>query len=146
MSLLDSQEEILTQLRTIPNVSIHEDENADEVMVEMIPGTDIIRPFVTVSFGGRQEAPRRYQGILGAKADSNETAFVLQAVGSTKGDARRLLERVWNVLNGFVPTNCGEIRSALYAGTGKVSSLGNPTRYAAMQSFRYVQNSDTIQP
>jgi hypothetical protein len=146
VSLIDSQEEIKTALAGIPNVGLFEDQNADEVEVEIVPGTDMIRPFITVSFGGRQEAPGRMRGIVGAKADANETAFVIQTVASNKITANKLLERVWDVLIGYVPTNCGEIRAALYGGTGKVSSLGNPTRFAAMQSFRYVQNSDTIQP
>lgn len=144
MSLYSTQQDILTLLGTIPNVQMFEDEAADEVVIEMIPGSDQIKPFFTVSFGGLQEAVSRNRGIVGAKSDGNEATIVIQGVGSTKDTARQVHQLVWDKLIGYVPTNCGEIRAALYGGTGKVSSLGNPSRFAAMQSYRFVQNSDTI--
>lgn len=146
MSLYTTQQEILTLLGTIPNVLMFEDEAADEVIIDMIPGSDQIKPFFTVSFGGLQEAVSNNRGIVGAKADGNEATIVIQCVGSTKDTSRQVHDLIWNKLIGYVPTNCGEIRAALYAGPGKVSSLGNPTRFASMQSFRFVQNSDTIVP
>lgn len=142
MSLVDSQQEILALVRAIPNLAVHDDELADEVTVELIPGTDQIRPFVTLSFGGEVEAPSRYNGIAGAAKDTAESTIVVQAVASTSGGARKTMQRVRNVLIGFKPTNCGEIRNALFGGTGKLSHLGNPTRYASNQSFRFYQNAD----
>jgi len=142
MGLIEGQNEILALLRAIPNLGVHDDELADEVTVDIIPGSDQIRPFLTVSFGGEVEAPRRINGIAGAATDTNETTIVLQAVASTASGARLTMQRARNVLKGFKPENCGEIRNALFGGTGKLSHLGNPTRYATHQSFRYYQNAD----
>lgn len=143
MSLISGQDEILARVRTIPNIGVYDDELPDEVIPETIPGTDQIRPFVTISFGGLVEAPRRVNGIAGADKDTGETTIVVQGVGSTPRAAKAAVEAVRNKLVGFKPVNCGEIRFALFGGTGKLSHLGNPTRYASNQSLRYYQNSDT---
>lgn len=143
MSLIDSQDEILALVRTIPNIGVHDDEMPDEIQPEIIPGSDLIRPFVTISFGGLVEAPRRVNGIAGADKDTGETTIVIQGVASTPRGAKAAVEAVREKLVGFKPTNCGEIRFALFGGTGKLSHLGNPTRYASNQSLRYYQNSDT---
>jgi hypothetical protein len=142
MGLIESQNEILAALRALPNLSVHDDELADEVTVELVPGSDQIRPFLTVSFGGEVEAPRRINGIAGAAKDTAESTIVIQAVASTAGGARATMQRARNVLLGFTPTNCGEIRNALFGATGKLSHLGNPTRYASNQSFRFYQNAE----
>lgn len=144
MSLTQGQDEIVALVKTIPNIGVHDDELPDEVIPEMIPGAvDQIRPFATISFGGLVEAPRRMNGIAGADKDTGETTIVIQGVGSTPRAARAVVEKVREKLVGFKPTNCGEIRFALFGGTGKLSHLGNPTRYASNQSLRYYQNSDT---
>lgn len=142
MSLIDTQQEILTRLKLIPNIGIHDDELPDEVEVTMIPGSDQIRPFATISFGGMVEVPSRLNGIAGAARDTGESTIVVQGVGSTAMAARRVVEQIRKSLVGYTPTNCGEIRNALFGGTGKLSHLGNPTRYGANQSFRFYQNAD----
>lgn len=141
MSLLTGQDEIIALAKTIPNILIYDDELPDEIVPVLIPSTDQIRPFVTISFGGLVDAPRRMNGITGAKDDSGETTIVIQAVASTPRAARATVDLVRQKLLGFKPTNCGEIRFALFGGTGKLSHLGNPTRYASNQSLRYFQNT-----
>lgn len=143
MGLIESQQQIIALLKTIPNVPIHDDELPDEVPVTLIPGSDMIQPFVTVSFGGLVEAPRRINGIAGAARDTGESTIVLQAVASTPATARLVLDKARKKLVGFQPTGCGEIRNALFGGTGKLSHLGNPTRYASNQSLRFYQNGDS---
>lgn len=140
MTLIDGQDEILARARTLIHIDIHDDELPDEIVPVIIPGTDQIKPFVTISFGGLVEAPRRLNGITGARDDTGETTIVLQGVASTPRGARRAVETVRDLLLGYTPTNCGEIRFALFGGTGKLSHLGNPTRYASNQSLRYYQN------
>lgn len=142
MSLIDSQQQILARVRLIPNIIIYDDELPDEIEVTMIQGSDQIQPFATVSFGGLVEAPRRINGIAGASRDTGESTIVVQGVGSTASAARHVVQLIRESLVGFTPTNCGEIRNALFGGTGKLSHLGNPTRYGANQSFRYYQNAD----
>lgn len=140
MSLYDTQQQIIALLKTIPNVLMFEDEVSDEAEIPLLPGTDQIQPYFTISFGGLQEAVSNNRGIIGAQSDGNEGTLVIQAVGSTGNTSRKVHKLVWDKLIGFVPTNCGEIRAALYGGTGKISSLGNPSRYSSMQSYRFVQN------
>lgn len=142
MTLFQSQEEIIARIKTIPHVDHHEDEVPDEDMITMIG--DQIKPYITISFGGTAEAPRRMNGIVGAAYDSDETTIVIQCVASTKGAARRLHSIARTKLLGFVPTNCGEIRNALYGAHGAVTHLVNPSRYASTQSFRYIVNAAEI--
>lgn len=140
MSLITGQDEIIARAKTVLNIDVYDDEVADEIEPTIIPGSDQIKPFVTVSFGGLVEAPRRVNGIAGADKDTGESTIVLQGVASTPRGARRAVDAVREKLLGFTPTNCGEIRFALFGGTGKLSHLGNPTRYASNQSMRYYQN------
>lgn len=140
MTLIDGQDEILALAKTVLNIDIHDDEVADEIEPTLVPGSDQIKPFVTISFGGLVDPPNRLKGITGARDDTGETTIVLQGVASTPRGARRAVEAVRDKLLGFTPTNCGEIRYALFGGTGKLSHLGNPTRYASNQSLRYYQN------
>lgn len=142
MTLFESQEQIIARVKTIPNVDFHEDEVPDEEMITMIG--DQIKPYVTISFGGSAEAPRRMNGIVGAAYDSDETSIVVQCVASTKRAARQLNSIVSTKLKGFVPTNCGEIRNALYGSNGAVTHLVNPSRFASTQSFRYIVNAPEI--
>lgn len=140
MTLIDGQDEILVRAKTVLNIDIHDDEMPDEIIPTIIAGTDQMKPFVTISFGGLVEVPTRLKGITGARDDTGETTIVLQGVASTPRGARRAVEAVRDKLLGFTPTNCGEIRFALFGGTGKLSHLGNPTRFACNQSLRYYQN------
>lgn len=140
MTLIDGQDEIIARAKTVLNIDIYDDETPDEIEPTIIPGSDQIKPFVTISFGGLVDPPNRLKGITGAKDDTGETTVVLQGVASTPRGARRAVVAVSELLLGFEPTNCGEIRLALFGGTGKLSHLGNPTRYASNQSMRYYQN------
>lgn len=142
MTLFESQEEIIARLKTLPNVDVHEDEVPDEEMITMIG--DQIKPYITISFGGTAEAPRRMNGIVGAAYDSDETSIVIQCVASTKATARRLHSLARTKLLGYVPANCGEIRNALYNAHGAVTHLVNPSRFASTQSFRYIVNAAQI--
>ena len=140
MSLTTGQDEIIARAKTVLNIDIHDDEIPDEIIPTILPGTDQMKPFVTISFGGLVDPPNRLKGIAGAQLDTGETTIVLQGVASTPRGSRRAVEAVMEKLLGFAPTNCGEIRFALFGGTGKLSHLGNPTRYASNQSMRYYQN------
>lgn len=140
MTLFESQEQIIARVKTIPNVDVWEDEVPDENMITMIG--DQVKPYITISFGGTAEAPRRMNGIAGAAKDTDETSIVIQCVASKKSTARELHSMVRTNLLGFVPTACGEIRNALYGAHGAVTHLINPSRYASTQSFRYYVNAE----
>jgi hypothetical protein len=142
VTLFESQEQIIARVKTIPNIDVYEDEVPDETMLTMIG--DQIKPYLTISFGGTSEAPRRMNGIAGAAQDTDETSIVIQCVASTKRAARQLHSIARTNLLGFIPDHCGEIRNALYNSNGAISHLVNPTRYASTQSFRYYVNAPQI--
>lgn len=141
MSYLSVQDEIVGVLKTIPHVDIHEGNFSDEDFATLVANSDALKPFVTIQFGGMIDPRRRINGITGAKAHSHDVTIVVRCVGSTDRISRQVWQLVWDKLIGYVPVNCGEIRAALYGGTGQVSSLGNPTRYAAVQAFALLVNS-----
>lgn len=141
MSYLVVQDEIVDVLKTIPHVDIHEGNISDEDFATLVANSDALRPFITIQFGGMIDPRRRVNGITGAKAHSHDVTIVVRCVGSTDRISRQVWQLVWDKLIGYMPVNCGEIRAALYGGTGQVSSLGNPTRYAAVQAFTLLVNS-----
>lgn len=141
MSYLDVQDEITAQLKTIPNVDLYEGQMSDEAFAALVADSNQIKPFITVSYGGLIDPRKRVNGITGAKQDSQDTTFVVRAVANTDRTSRKALQLALDKLVGFVPTDCSEINTALFGGTGQVSSLGNPTRYASVQALRLLVNS-----
>ncbi len=142
MSQFSVEDEIVNLIKTIPHVDVHEGQMSDEKFAALLTDSNQIKPFVTVSFGGLIDPRRRINGIAGAKTKSYDTTFVVRCVGTTDRISRQVRDLVKDKVLGFVPTNCGEIDMALFGGTGEVSSLGNPTRYASVQAYRFILNSD----
>lgn len=142
MTLLQVEDQIVARLKEIPYVDVFEDEMTDESFSTLLADSNQIRPFITISFGGLLDPRKRVNGIVGARANSQDTTFVVRCVGSTSRTARQVRDLAMGKLIGFVPTNCSEIDTALFGGTGQVSSLGNPTRFASVQAFRLLVNSD----
>lgn len=142
MSYVDVQDEIVALLKTIPNVKTYQGHTDDEVLIEVDSSADKIKPFNTISFGGMVDPGRNINGITGAKQDTHMVSIVVRSVANSDRDSQRLWQRVWNLLIGYRPQNSGEINAALYGGVGEISSLGNPTRYAAVQSYKFYINSD----
>ena len=140
MSYLEVQDEIVALLREIPHIDVYEGQMDDAAFTELLADSDAIRPFVTISFGGLIDPRRSVKGIVGVRADSQDTTFVVRTVASTDRTSRQVLQLVLDKLVGYSPTACGEITSALFGGTGAISSLGNPTRYASVQAFRLLVN------
>lgn len=130
----------MAEVMTIPHVDFYRGDREDEDITDLIEGTDAIKPYVTLSFGGKIKPRLGTNGITGAKAASYLVTIVARAVASTERTSEQVLELVENKLIGFVPTNCGEIEHALYGGTGQVSSLGNPTRFASVQAYNLLIN------
>lgn len=142
MSYIDVQDEIVALLKTIPNVKTYQGNTDDEALIEMDASADKMRPFNTISFGGLVDPGRSMNGITGARYNTNMVTIVVRSVANSDRDSQRLWQKVWDLLIGYVPQNCSEIDAALYGGVGEISSLGNPTRYAAVQSYRFYLNSD----
>jgi hypothetical protein len=142
VSYLDVQDQIVARVKEVPYIDVYEDEMSDEAFAAILADSNQIKPFVTISFGGLLDPRRRINGIVGAKTHSQDTTLVIRCVASTSRTSRQVQQLVFDKLIGFVPTNCGEIQTALFGGTGQVSSLGNPTRFASVQAYRFLVNSD----
>jgi hypothetical protein len=134
------QDEIMAQVMTIPHVDFYRGEREDEDTVAVIPGTDVIQPYVTISFGGKVKPRVGTNGIVGAAQATYLVTIVARAVASTERTSEQVLELVESKLIGFKPTGCGEIEHALYGGTGEASSLGNPSRSASVQAYTLLIN------
>jgi hypothetical protein len=134
------QQEIVTLLRTITNVLVYEGSVPDGTSIPM-DANGKIKPHLVVNFAGLTEPPKKVNGITGAKDDSFLQGFSTHAIAGDDNAARQVHSLGWLKLIGFQPTACGEIRPAFFAGVGEISSLGQPTRFSAVQSYKFLINS-----
>lgn len=135
-----TQQEILTLLRTISNVLIFEGSVPDGAAIPL-DANGKIKPHLVVNFAGLTEPSRKVNGIMGATLDSFNQGFSTHAIAGDDNAARQVHSIGWLKLIGFMPAGCGEIRPAFFAGVGEISSLGQPTRFSAVQSYKFLINS-----
>ena len=140
MSYLDAQDEIVARVREIPHVDVYEGQMDDEAFTALLTDSNQIKPFITLAFGGLIDPRRSVKGIVGVRNDSADTTLVVRAVASTDRTSRQVMQLVLDKLIGFEATACGQVTPALFGGTGQVSSLGNPTRFASVQALRFLVN------
>jgi formylmethanofuran dehydrogenase subunit C len=141
VSYLQAQDEIEARVKAAnPYVTWYRGNMSDDKFAELVAQSDALNPFGTLAFGGKIDPRGRVNGIVGAAKDSSIVTIVIRCVASTDRTSQQVLEIVGNSLEGFAPTLCGEIRPALFGGSGEVSSLGNPTRYAAVQAYTMTVN------
>lgn len=134
-----AQQQIITQLRTIPNIVVYDGEVPDSASMPL-DANGKIKPHLIVNFTGLLEPPSKVNGITGAANDSFEQMLSTHAIASDYNASRQVHSLAWGKLLGYVPTGCGEIRPAFFAGAGQISSLGQPTRFASVQSYRFLIN------
>jgi hypothetical protein len=134
------QQEILTLLRTITNVLVYEGSVPDGTAIPM-DANGKIKPHIVVNFAGLTDPPKRVNGITGATDDSFMQSFSTHAIAGDDNAARQVHSLGWLKLLGYCPVKCGEIRPAFFAGVGEISSLGQPTRFSAVQSYKFLINS-----
>ena len=101
-----------------------------------------IMPHLVVAFAGLTKPSRGVNGIIGATEDSFLQGFSTYAIAGDDDAARQVHSVAWGKIIGFEPTNCGEVSPAFFAGIGEISTLGQPTRYSAAQSYRYLINPE----
>lgn len=135
-----SQQEILTYFRTLSHVLVFEGGVPDGEALPMTPSGKIA-PHLVVNFAGLTEPPKGTNGIVGATYDSFLQGFSTHAIGGDDDAARQVHSIAWKKILGFTPVGCGEIRPAFFAGVGQISSLGQPTRFSAVQSYKYLINT-----
>lgn len=135
-----THQEILAFLRTTPYLLVEEGSVPDG---EAIPkdAQGRIRPHVVVNWAGLTEPPKGVNGITGAQDDSFLQQFSTHAIAGDDDAAQQVHNQVLMKLLGFAAYGCGEIRPAFFAGVGQISSLGQPTRFSAVQSYKYLINA-----
>lgn len=136
-----SQQQILAHYRsTLPNfIEVFEGGVPDGEAIPMDTNAKI-KPHLVVAFAGLTKPPKRVNGIIGATEDSFIQGFSTYAIAGDDDAARQLHSVAWGKIIGFEPTNCGEVGPAFFAGIGMISTLGQPTRFSATQSYRYLIN------
>lgn len=136
-----SQQEILAHYRaTLPSfITVFEGGVPDNAAIPM-DANGKIKPHLVVAFAGLTRPPKRVNGIIGATEDSFVQGFSTYAIAGDDDAARQLHNVAWGTIIGFEPVNCGEVQPAFFAGIGEISTLGQPSRYSATQSYRYLIN------
>lgn len=134
-----SQQEILARFRTLPaHIEVFEGSVPDG---EAIPMTGSkIAPHLVVNFAGLTRPAKKVNGIQGAQWDSFIQGFSTHAIAGDDDAARQLHSLAWGIIIGFEASHCGEVAPAFFAGVGEISTLGQPTRFSAVQSYRYLAN------
>jgi len=134
-----TQEEILALLKTIPNILIFEGNVPDGTSIPLT-STGKVKPHLVVNFTGLVDPSPKVNGITGAADDSFLQMFSTHGIAGDDNAARQVNSLGWGKLIGFVPAHCGEIRPAFFAGVGQISSMGQPTRFSAVQSYKFLIN------
>lgn len=131
--------EILAKAKELATVDIFEGGVPDAWKPTLLPNSSQIKPYVIIDFAGLTDS-HVGNGITGAADDSFLQQFSTHSVASTRNTARQTNNLILRKLLGFQPTNCGEVRPAFFGGIGESSSLSDPSRYSAAQSFKFIAN------
>jgi hypothetical protein len=134
-----TQEEIISLLKTIPNILIFEGNVPDGTSIPLT-STGKVKPHLVANFTGLVDPSPKVNGITGAADDSFLQMFSTHGIAGDDNAARQVHSLGWLKLIGFVPAGCGEIRPAFFAGVGQISSMGQPTRFSAVQSYKFLIN------
>lgn len=134
------RKEIIARVETIPNITVLTGGVPDPTSMPM-DAQGRIQPHVVLAFAGLSEPHANVNGITGAADDSFTQGFSTHAIAGDDDAAAQVHSLVLQKLLGFTPAGCGEIRPAFFAGIGQISSLSQPTRYSAVQSYKFLINA-----
>lgn len=136
-----SQQEIVAHFKANlpPFLELHEGSVPDG---EAIPldANGKIKPHLVINFAGLTKPAKKVNGIQGAQFDSFLQGFSTHGIAGDDDAARQVHSIAWGIILGFEPVNCGEVSPAFFAGVGMISTLSQPTRFSAVQSYRYLIN------
>lgn len=135
------QQEIVARFRAVlpSHVGIFTGTVPDGKAIPLYPDGKV-KPHFVVNFAGLTEPNAKVNGITGGQDDSFMQGFSTHGIGGDDDAARRVNSLGLGAMLGFQPTGCGEVRPAFFAGVGEISSLSSPTRYSAVQAFRFLMN------
>lgn len=131
--------EVVAHAKTIPHIEVLSGGVPDGLALPL-DAQGRVKPHLVLAFAGVTEPHNGTNGITGAGDDSFLQGFSTHGIAGDDDAAFQVHSIALKKLLGFVPTGCGEIRPAFFAGIGQISSLSQPTRYSAVQSFKFLIN------
>jgi len=72
-------------------------------------------PYYVIVFGGRGKVRGAWQGITGTRDDLRRFVFGVEVYAKNEEEVDRVSDDVWDILEGCVPPNAGEV-SGVYSG------------------------------
>lgn len=142
LSLEAIQEDVLAKLKADIAQPVYETGIPDAQSVIRVGGR--VQPYVAVQFGDLQRGITR--SMAGVRGDDYYTPVYLQAIAANARDARRIANKIIDVMLGYSPEYGGEIRSRPGGGQFYIqTSTGATEAFVSPVSFQLtVQILDVI--
>ncbi|CAB4148644.1 hypothetical protein UFOVP536_15 [uncultured Caudovirales phage] len=140
LSLIPTQDDIVTELKTLPQ-TVYENGVPDDA--NLVYENGIMLPFIVPFFGGFARSLDA-RGIVSVRQDLGESFVIVQCVGPTERSSRQVADLVRETLTGFQPVDAGQlmpINNSRYL-TPDFSS--RPVKYIAEVTFRYAVNTNVV--
>ena len=137
-----TEELILVRLRTIPFVTIYDDEVPydDDIQPPIDASTGLVKPYCNIYFGGPREAAGD-RGIVEASKNGTVAYVTVQVNGGTGESVRRVKDQVSGVLVGWVPdTNSSQLRLEGSVSYRKASTTTMPKLFVYEVAYSYRSN------
>lgn len=132
---------ILARLKTIPHLSIYDDEVPFEGTVQPpVDSKGNLKPYVNLYFGGPREAADD-RGLAGANLNGTIAYVTAQVNGATSDAVRQVKDLVSEKLVGWVPdANSGQLRLEGSVSYRKASTTTMPKMYVYEVAYSYRSN------
>lgn len=137
MSLLDVQDAIVTELRTLAQ-DVYDDGVPEDTRLRF-DGSGILLPYIVVEHSGTTLTPDG-QPITGVKDASGEASIAIMCIAPTQRASRQVAALVRQKLTGFNGQTFGELKPVSSPYT-YIDGVARPTRYISEIVFSFVLNS-----
>jgi hypothetical protein len=137
MSLLNVQDAIVTQLKTLPQ-TVYDDGVPEDTRL-VFAANGMMLPYIVVEHSGATLTADG-QPITGVKDGSSEASISVMCIGPTQRSSRQVSELVRQKLTGFNGVEFGELKpvSAPYT---YIDGRTQPVRYVSETVFGFTLNS-----
>ncbi len=138
ISQLPGQDQIITQLKTIPGVDVYEGQYLTDGSMpdDANSASGLFKPYITTIFGSSYEGEDR--GIVSERLNPLRTTVTVYAISPGDNLTRQLLDRVRDKMLGFVPIDGTELSA--YGGYTFVDADLGVNRYVHAAVFEYTTN------
>lgn len=137
MSLLDVQDAIVTELRTMAQ-TVYDDGVPEDTTLQF-DSNGILLPYIVVEHAGLS-AQAAGMPITGVKDASGESSVSVLCIGPTQRSSRQVAALVRQKLTGFKPTSSGEL-TPISAPYTYIDGTARPTRYVSEIVFSFALNN-----